>query len=913
MRVKVLPSGTVTFLFSDIEGSTVRWDRDRAAMQAAVRLHDDLMRSAIAANGGVVFKTIGDAFCAAFGAASQAVAGALEAQRALAARDWSAVGGLRVRMALHTGIADERDDDYFGPTVNRVARLLAIGHGAQVLISGATASLLQGHLAADSELLDLGTHRLKDLSAPERVFQLRVPGLPQTFPPLKSLDAPNNLPAQATPLLGRDEEVGAIAALLAESRVVTVIGPGGIGKTRTAVQVAAEASLDDGAWFVDLASIDDPGLVAGAIATVLNVADDGSAPLPDRLVAALQTKQLLLVLDNCEHVVAEAARIVDRLVQSCSKLRVLSTSREPLAVVGESIFRMPALAIPPESVAVDAAGLLQYGAAALFVARAKAAQQNFTVTDQNAGAIAGIVRRLDGIALAIELAAPRLKVLNLAQLAQRLDDQLKLLTGGSRNALPRQQTLRALIAWSYDLLAPAERRAMRRAGIFRGSWTLEAAEAVLRDEADGADVLDLVAALVDKSLIAADASLGDEPRYRLLESTRAYALERLAEEDDVDDIAARHRGYYAELTRRHDDAYWRSDHDEWAALVRLDLDNVRAALASASAAADWEAAATIAGALRRLWDGTARREGRAAIAAALADAPLDAPHAVRARLDLAAVVLKLSVPEGEPATDTIAALAHDEDLILRAEALSLLGSAAMNAGELDLALDHYGEALPPARTANAPRLVGYLLSSSAYCRMCAGDAAAAARDLDEAAPIIRRTNDAPALARLQIIRAELYFAEGETAKAIECAREAEHVFRERRDEGALFCTALLNLAAYRIAEGELTEAWPAAREALELAQRRDDAFIIAVGAAHAARLGAERGDVESAARLTGFVDASYERMGAVREPTEKKSYDRTIELLESALPGERLASLRAEGAALDQDAAVAEALLVVPA
>jgi len=312
------PTGTVTFLFSDIEGSTVRWDAHRAEMQAVVRRHDELMRMAIERNGGYVFKTIGDAFCATFNTAPEALNAALVAQREIAAQDWSAVDGLRVRMAIHTGIADERDADYFGPTVNRVARLLAVGHGGQVLLSGAARDLTIEALPAQATLLDLGIHRLKDLSEPERVFQLRTPDLQQEFPTLRSLDSlPNNLPARLTPLIGRDDELAEIKALVERSRLVTLTGAGGVGKTRTALQIAADLlhGDGDGVWFVNLASPDDP---PSAIAEVFNVVDeDGSRQLIDRVCAALRAKHLLIVLDNCEHVIATADDTADRLFGLC--------------------------------------------------------------------------------------------------------------------------------------------------------------------------------------------------------------------------------------------------------------------------------------------------------------------------------------------------------------------------------------------------------------------------------------------------------------------------------------------------------------------------------------------------------------------------------------------------------------------
>ncbi len=365
------PTGTVAFLFSDIEGSAIRWETHRAEMQEAVRRHDALMRAAIERNDGYVFKTIGDAFCAAFATVPEAVTAALDAQRAVEAADWNAVDGLRVRMAIHAGVADERDADYFGPAVNRTARLMAIGYGGQVLLTRAAKELSGELLPPHTELLDLGQHRLRDLNAPEHVFQLHGPDLPQEFPALRSLDVlPNNLPMHLTPLIGRDEEIAEIQALVERSRLVTLTGAGGIGKTRTALQVAADTLRGDGdgVWFVDLAPLDDPALVPSAIAEVFNVADEGeSRHLIERVATALKAKTLLIVLDNCEHILSAAADAVDRLLHLCPKVRILATSREPLGIAGEESYRMPTLSVPPESERMTAQRVTQYAAATLFV------------------------------------------------------------------------------------------------------------------------------------------------------------------------------------------------------------------------------------------------------------------------------------------------------------------------------------------------------------------------------------------------------------------------------------------------------------------------------------------------------------------------------------------------------------------
>jgi predicted ATPase/class 3 adenylate cyclase len=913
-----LPTGTVTFLFSDIEGSTARWEQHRDTMAAALARHDALMRAALEARGAYVFKTMGDAFCTAFATAPHAVAAALDAQRALAGEDFSAIDGLRVRMAVHTGIADERDGDYFGPAVNRVTRLLAVGHGGQVLISAAAKDLTEGALPDNATLLDLGMHRLRDLSTPEHVFQLNASDLRVEFPALRSLDSlPNNLPVYLTPLIGRDEELTEIKALVEQSRLVTITGAGGIGKTRTALQVAADMLVGDGdgVWFVDLATRDDPMLVPSAIAEVFNVADEGgSLRLIERVGSALKAKRLLIVLDNCEHVISAAADAADRLLHACPRIRILATSREPLGIAGEEPYRMPTLPVPQEreSEEMTAERLMQYAGAALFVARAHSAQRSFRLTDENAPVVADIVRRLDGIALAIELAAPRVKVLTLQQLDQRLDERFKLLSGGSRTAQPRHQTLRALIGWSYDLLSEAEQTLLRQSSIFRGAWTLEAAEAICIDErfADR-NVLDLIAALVDKSLIVVEV-IGEEQRYRLLESTRQFAAERLDEAGQRDEVAARHCRYFAGVAERAGDEYWQTDSDRWTAQVRLDLENHRVAIGWGLADdGDVEAAAANLAGLRGLWYATARREGRMLLGRAKVALADGAPARVRGLLALTEARLDYaSAQSAAPATQAVRALSGGRDEVARAEALTLQGDALGRAGRLEDSVAPCEEALAAARATRTPRLIGWVLSRAAYWIGAAGDRTRARALFDEAADLLRACDDRWRLATLQWNRAEFLFGDGDDAGALACAREAESILRERGAEGDL-SIVLLNAAAYLLALARLSDAWIAARESLELALRTDVGLYVAVAVGHLAHIAAETGDPQRAAKLLGYADAVYRNNGNAREPTERRGYDRALALVLAALPEERVALLMFEGAAMEQDTAVAEAMAIL--
>jgi len=437
-----IPSGTITFVFTDIEGSTQRWDRDRAAMELAVRRHDAIMRDAIAAHNGHVFKTIGDAFCAAFARPEDAVAAMFDAQRALGAEDFSAVDGIRVRAAIHTGTADERDRDYFGPAVNRVARLLGIAHGGQVLLSGVTSDLVQGSLPSQASLRDLGEHRLKDLSRPEYVYQLLGPDLIAEFPPLRSLNAmPNNLPRVTTSFIGREDEVADITALLAKHQLVTLVGSGGVGKTRTSLQVAANL-LDgsgDGVWFIELAPLSSGDLIPGTVAETMGLTLPAEGDPVDLLVRALAKKRALFVFDNCEHLIGASARVIAAIVRGCPQIVTLASSRQGLGIAGEATYRMPPLTTPrdAEGASLTAADAPRYAAIALFVERARASDHRFVLTDENAPIVAEICRRLDGIALAIELAAARVKILSPKQLRDKLDERFRVLTGGSRDVLPR--------------------------------------------------------------------------------------------------------------------------------------------------------------------------------------------------------------------------------------------------------------------------------------------------------------------------------------------------------------------------------------------------------------------------------------------------------------------------------------------
>jgi predicted ATPase/class 3 adenylate cyclase len=574
--VSELPTGTVTFLFTDLEGSTRLWEEQPEAMKGALARHDGVLRQAVAGEGGRVVKGTGDGLHAVFGTAEAAVSAAVAGQFALSSEGWGATGPLRARMGLHTGAAERRGGDYFGPVLNRAARLMAVAHPGQVVCSQATADLVRDSLAPSVALSDLGEHRLRDLSRPERVFQIEARGLQAEFGPLASLDAfPSNLPVALTSFVGRSRELGEVSEALEAARVVTLTGVGGVGKTRLALQAAAELlpRFRDGVWLVELAAAVDSGALVELIATTLDVPERPGQSRSASLADFLRAKGLLLVLDNCEHLLDAVAGFVEEVVSASPNVVVLATSREGLGVSGERIFVVRSLDVPAESGAQDTE------AVRLFVERAADAKAGFVLTDANAPDVARLVRRLDGIPLAIELAAARVRSLTPGELADRVDERFRLLAGGRRTAVERHQTLQRAIDWSYDLLSPTEQRALDRLAVFIGDFSLAAAEAVTADEAiDALEVMDLLGRLVDKSLVLAEDTDG-HTRYRLLETIRQYAQARLEASGDAAAFRHKHASHFATVATEAGREMRTRDEAAWTARAERELDNIRAAFA----------------------------------------------------------------------------------------------------------------------------------------------------------------------------------------------------------------------------------------------------------------------------------------------------------------------------------------------
>jgi predicted ATPase/class 3 adenylate cyclase len=775
------PTGTLTFLFTDIEGSTKMWEQDPEAMQASLARHDELLRSVIEERGGYIFKTVGDAFCCAFPTTPEALEAALEVQRALIAQEWGETGPIRVRMALHTGATEERDGDYFGPPLNRVARLLSAAHGGQVLLSAATHEMVRDQLPAGATLIDLGERRLKDLFRPERVFQLLAPGLPSEFPPLRTLDAHgNNLPVQPTPLVGREREVSEVAERVRseEARLITLTGPGGTGKTRLALQAAADLmdEFSDGVFFVALATITELELVASTIALALGVKESAEQSLMESLKNYLRDKRLLLVLDNFEQVL-EGAPLVGELLVACPKLKVLATSRIPLRLYGEQEYLVPPLSLPDPKVMPPLEVMTQYEAVKLFVQRARSVKADFEVTNENAPAVAEICARLDGLPLAIELAAARTRMLPPQKMLERLGNRLELLKGGARDLPTRQQTLRGTIDWSYELLEEEEKTLFGRLSVFSGGRTLEAIE-VICDPQGELEALEVVESLLEKSLLRQEEGVDGEPRFVMLETVHEYTREKLQESGEEQGIRRAHAQYFLALAEEGEAQVRGPEAAKWLERLEAEHDNMRAALSWSLGQEEVELGLRLGGALWRFWWMRSHySEGRRWLENALAIDGRGSPSA-------------------------------------RAMALAGIGEIASHQGDLDQAQEACEQGLElSANEASEARI--YLLLSLAKVARMREDYKWATQLNEESAALSREMRDTWGLASSLLGSALVNHIRGDTERATELHEESMDLFREWGDrQGLAFCSLDLGLVA--ISQGDLVRAAKLTEEAVAL-------------------------------------------------------------------------------------------------
>ena len=593
-----LPTGTVIFIFTDIEGSTQLAQQYPDQWEAIRAQHHTILQTAMEAYNGYVFQIIGDAFCVAFHTAIDALHAAVKSQMDLSNQN-KHLSLVKVRIGIHTGKAEIQDDgEYQGYlSMSRVHRLMSAAHGGQVLISLATEELVRDDLSENVSLRDMGEKRLKDLIRSEHIYQLVISNLPVDFPPIKTLDAyHHNLPAQMTSFIGREKEMAEIKQAINEHRLVTLTGSGGTGKTRLSLQVSADLldQFRDGVWFIELAPLTNPDLIPQTILSIFGIREQPGRTALQTLIDYLHERNLLLILDNCEHLIDVCAKIADAVLNNGSAIKILATSREALGIKGEATWHVPSLSLPDTNHLPRIEQLSQYEAVQLFIERAMLAQPHFSVTKDNAPAIAQICSRLDGIPLAIELAAARVKTMGIDQVSVRLDHRFRLLTGGARTSLPRQQTLRATIDWSHNLLSNAEKILFHRLAVFVGGWTLEAAESVCGEDGSDFDVLDLLSRLVDKSLvIVEEAKTG--VHYRMLETTRQYAQEKLLDSEQGEYMHKRHRDWFLAMVERVDPK--ESADLAWFSLIESEHDNLRAALDWSQVMQEFEIGARIAFAL----------------------------------------------------------------------------------------------------------------------------------------------------------------------------------------------------------------------------------------------------------------------------------------------------------------------------
>lgn len=904
-------------LFTDIELSTQQvraLGADR--WEAVLEHHSRIVRDALSKHGGTEIRTEGDSFFAVFTSPVEAITAAAEMQRNLSTEAWPHGASLRVRMGLHTGEARPASAaagaDYVGFEVHRAARIAALGHGGQVLVSETTESLLRQALPSGLALVDLGRHRLKDL-VPQKIYQLTGDGLPDTFPPLHSLDArPNNLPTQTTTFIGREDELATALRLLETTRLLTLTGPGGTGKTRLVLHLAADL-LDrypDGAWLIELASVTDPAGVGPTVAAAVHIGERSSRSVIETLTSALRTRELLLVLDNCEHLLAACADLADALIRSCPQVVILATSREGLNVPGETLMPVPSLRVPEGNRLPPLDELRGYEAIRLFVDRCAAFEPTFALTEENAADVLRICRRLDGVPLALELAAARVRVLSVRQVAQRLDDRFRLLTGGGRTVVARQQTLRALIDWSYDLLGEAERLLLRRLSVFVRGWRLEAAEAVCAgDGIEREAILDLLAHLVDKSLVV-KRDRGGVARYTMLETVREYAREKLVDSGEA-----------STLRRRHFDYFFRSVAGAWSPTVRrdpltgwtnLEYENLHAALEWVEAepnsgeqvlllASGMLGAALYRGRIGELRqflnnaladsDPTAATRGRALAlltAAILAGmqgdtqaARVPAGEAVRLlrglgqKRELAYAlgnVARASI--GDP---TISGPALSESRALLEElgdewgiavSLFVISDAALDRGDYESARAGLTQSLALFRKVGDLQLSSSPLVSLGRLACVDGDYPRA-RALVEEALTIRKQAENPWQMSLALNSlGEVARCEGDASRAAPLFEEALTLARDLGDD-MIASWSLHNLGHVALQAGELATAAARFRESLLMRRRGGPSVNVAAGLAGLASVALRNGAPPEAARLFGGVETMLESAHGVLPPADE--------------------------------------------
>ncbi|HET7730563.1 MAG TPA: tetratricopeptide repeat protein [Usitatibacter sp.] len=859
-----------TFLFTDIEGSTRLWEEVPERMRPALARHDAIARAAVEEHRGQVVKMTGDGLHAAFDDPLDALGATLQLQLDLL-KDASLAIPLQVRCGLHAGPSESRDSDYYGTVVNRAARIMSAAHGGQMLLSRTVAQRIRDKLPDGVSLLDLGRVRLRDLARAEHLYQVVHPDLRRQFPALRSLEAtPNNLPQQVTSFVGRAREQAAALALLAKHRLVTIAGMGGMGKSRLALQVAAEIvqELPDGVWLVELAALRDPFRVAQALASVLGVAEDGRSSLQEALARHVKDRTMLIVLDNCEHLLTACAELARALLAAGGGLRILATSREPLQIPGEAVLGLSTLPVPGPRVAGDLEAVRGYDSVRLFIERASAAHAQFRLDADNAVAIAAICHRLEGIPLAIELAAARVRTLPVQQIASRLNDRLRLLASGDPTSSPRQRTLDALIDWSHDLLSEEERRIFAQLAVFAGGWTVEAAERVcMPRSAAGLTVLEVLGHLVEKSLVAMD---DEGQRYRMLETVREYAQERLQSSGQAADTARRHFDFYLELADRARMEMVGPRQAQWLAVLDAELENILAA---------------------HRWVDRVPERARDGLRLV---SHMKVYWITRGVLELGGgVTLEALARQG----------AQDRD-DPRSRALFDAGQIAYFMERHQAARTLLEESLAIARELGDDRKAAAVLQPLGMTALALGDPAGARRCLTEALAIAEANADKRGVATAANVLGQLHRMEAAHAEAAALYEKTVAISRELGDP-AMIAVGLLNLAMVRIHRGELDRSFAAASEALEISERLGSLPLLKSAIEVTCGLAASRGDFPVAARLYGAAEAYGASTGLGRDPADAAFLAPLVRKSAEVL-GDRFAELEAAGRALPAQEALRE-------
>ncbi|MFN0056003.1 MAG: protein kinase domain-containing protein [Planctomycetales bacterium] len=868
-------SGTMTLLLADVPTGGVGCDGGAVSSTVVTPLTSARVRDAVASTGGILCQTDERSLCAAFPTAQLALASAVRLQTLLKSEVPGESPMWPLRVMLHTGAADIKRGELTGPTVARTRQILEIGYAGQILVSATTQELVCDELPAGVTLRDLGPHRLPDLDRPQRLYQVVAESLPDTFPPPRSLSTiPNNLPQQVTSFVGREQVLARLKRSLSSSRLVTLLGTGGAGKSRLSVQAGADllGGYPDGVWFVELAPLTDESLVPQTVAAVIGIREEGTRPIVQTLHERLKSQQMLIILDNCEHLVPACAALAEGLLRKCPQVRILASSRERLAIGGELEFRVPTLSLPAKADGVSAEQALEFEAVSLFVQRAQAVSPSFQITHQNTRVIIDICRHLDGIPLAIELAAPRVRALALEDLRSRLDDCLRVLSGGLRTAQRRQQTIRALIDWSYDLLAEPERKLLARLGVFAGGWTMEAAEKICAGEGiEVFEVLDLLTSLVDKSLVMADTE-SRHARYRLLETVRQYAHDKLHDFGQADHFRKRHQEHYLAFVQNAHQRLNSAEGGLWADRFEIDHDNIRAAI----------------------------------------DFAVGVPERAEAALRLVNEMSAFWIPRGhfrefdQRMTAALAATEHLGRTEERALALIGAGNARLACGDCENACRRYEESLTIRRELGDQSKTWHSLFNYGNALNLVGDLAAARACLEEALALSVNYPNTYAGTRCNL--GETLALAGEAASAEAMLREALEGFRKSGNSAAV---AEISNFLGRIdqSRGDLAAARAHYREAeLLLRINRFVGFGFFAGPYCFALLALAAQQWDRAARLYGAHDGIRDRQGTPLPPVLRNEYDQALRQLHQALGDEAFRRYYEGGRTMTEEQATAYAL-----